>query len=55
MDDEDVGSYHIYINNEEVECCPRIRTERQARDRFLELLEENWIAYAETTRWKQID
>lgn len=55
MDDDEVGSYHIYINDEEVECCPRIWTEAQARDRFLELLEKNGIKYAETTYWKQID
>lgn len=42
-DDEDRASYHIYINDEEVECCPLCATREEVDMRFHELLEENDI------------
>mgnify|MGYP007038213430 FL=1 len=43
QDDEDTWSYHIYINNEEVEQCPLCATRDEVDMRFHELLEENGI------------
>ena len=42
-DDEDTGSYHIYINNEEVERCPMRATKQEVDMRFHELLDEYGI------------
>jgi hypothetical protein len=33
----------IYINGERVETAPLCATEQEARDRLLELCEENWV------------
>ena len=43
QDDEDTWSYHIYINNEEVERCPMRATREEVDMRFHEILKERWI------------
>lgn len=35
--------YHIYINNEDVECCPLEASREEVDMRFHELLEQNGI------------
>lgn len=43
QDDEDTWSYHIYINDEEVERCPMNATRDEVEMRFHELLDERGI------------
>ena len=43
QDDEDTWSYHIYINNEEVEWCPIHATREEVDMRFHDILHERGI------------
>ena len=43
LEDEDKGYYHIYINWEDVERCPLAATLDEVKQRFHDLLAENWI------------
>lgn len=43
----------IYINDERVEAAPMCATEKEARERLLELCEENWVE-EEQRVWKEI-
>lgn len=43
QDDEDTWSYHIYINNEEVERCPLNATREEVDMRFHDILAERGI------------
>lgn len=53
QDDEDWGSYHIYINKEEVEWLPMRATEEDAIERFHYWLDQYGIESDEMYEWKE--